>query len=70
VPKSSLQAHCSQCQKTVTAFFLSNPDGTVPSLDKGKDVRVMHPAAGGSHSWSLSEDDKANLRWAIAQGVV
>jgi hypothetical protein len=70
MPKSSVQAYCNFCRKTATAFFLSNPDGTVPSLAKGKDVRVMHPVDGGSHARSLSEDDKANLGWAIAQGSV
>ena len=58
----SFQAYCGKCKTTVTALPLLNDDDLKQALDSGGDVRVMHTASDGDHIWSLTKQDKENLR--------
>jgi len=63
---ASLQALCSICGKTVTAFSLVSDKEIKLLLDSNQEVVVRHVFADGSgnrleHRWSLGEETK-NLR--------
>jgi hypothetical protein len=63
---ASLQALCSICGKTVTAFSLVSDKEIKLLLDSNREVVVRHVFADGSgnrleHRWSLGEETK-NLR--------
>jgi len=63
---ASLQALCSICGKTVTAFSIVSDKEIKLLLDSNREVVVRHVFADGSgnrleHRWSLGEETK-NLR--------
>src|ERR1035437_2674863 len=63
---ASLQALCSICGKTVTAFTIVSDKEIKLLLDSNQEVVVRHVFADGSgnrldHRWSLGEETK-NLR--------
>jgi len=63
---ASLQALCSICGKTVTAFSIVSDKEIKLLLDSNQEVVVRHVFADGSgnrleHRWSLGEETK-NLR--------
>ncbi len=64
------EVHCNICNKTVTAFPVSNRADLILALEKGRDLRVMHTATEGDHIWSLDAQAMQNLRGAIEKGLV
>jgi hypothetical protein len=63
----SIRAYCPGCKKMVTALPMLNNSELKPALDRNADVRVMHIAPAGDHVWSLSNQEKENLRNTIAK---
>jgi hypothetical protein len=63
----SLRAYCPGCKKTVTALPMLGNSELKPALDRNADVRVMHITPRGDHIWSLSNQEKENLRNIITK---
>jgi hypothetical protein len=67
---ASLQAFCSICESTVTAFTILSDNNLKPLLDRNEEIMVLHifgDDAGNrlNHRWSLGAKEKANLRKLI-----
>jgi hypothetical protein len=67
---ASLQALCSICEKTVTAFTLLSDNELKVLLDRNEEIIVLHhfgDEAGNrqKHRWSLGDKEKQNLRKLI-----
>jgi hypothetical protein len=58
----SLRAYRPGCKKIVTALPMLDNSELKPALDSNADIRVMHIARGGDHIWSLTDQEKENLR--------
>jgi hypothetical protein len=63
----SLQAYCPGCERTVTALPMLDNSELKWALDRNADIRVMHITPTGDHIWSLSNQEKQNLRNTIAK---
>ena len=67
---ASLQALCSICEKTVTAFTVLSDKDLKPLLDRNEEIFVRHMSGDSSgnqlhHKWSLGDKEKQSLRKLI-----
>ena len=65
----TVQAYCPECRKTVSAQTLLDGDQLKLALSRNQEINVIHPATFPEridHCWMLSDQDKKNLRNAIA----
>jgi hypothetical protein len=66
----TFQAYCPHCEKKVTAHTLLSGKEPKAALDNNGEVEVMHTAENGDHAWRLNNQEKENLRNAIAKGLL
>ena len=66
----NFSARCDICKKTVTALLLLRREELPEAVDKKRVIRAMHTAPDGDHIWSLTDKEKADLRNALADGLV
>ena len=64
---ATAQAFCNICQSKVSADTILSDDALWRALDLGEDISVMHVFVGqddssADHIWSLSGQEKENLR--------
>jgi hypothetical protein len=66
----SFLADCPICNEKVSATTVLGRADLAKTLTEDADVRVIHMAAIGDHQWSLTKEQKANLRKRMAEGLV
>ena len=66
----TFEAHRPYCNKTVSASTTLDDSKVKRALETHSNVRVMHPTPNGEHVWGLDKIAKANLRKAIAKGLL
>lgn len=66
----TFQAYCPYCEKKVTAMPLLSRSELKSTLDGNGDVNAMHTAENGYHTWRLNNQEKENLRNALASGLL
>ena len=67
----NFRAFCPICKKTMQILLITERKELHTVLAENGDVKVMHPPSGeeGDHVWSLSDQDKSNLRNQLAKGL-
>lgn len=66
----SFLVDCPICNKNVSATTCLGRADLIEALAAGADVRAIHMADEGDHQWSLTKEQKANLRKHTAEGLV
>ncbi|MFY9741119.1 MAG: hypothetical protein WA252_07110 [Candidatus Sulfotelmatobacter sp.] len=68
----TFNAHCPHCEKDVTASTKLGRAALMEALAQDGDIRVIHLSVDGSgdHEWSLTRQQKHNLRNHIANGFI
>jgi N-acetylglutamate synthase/N-acetylornithine aminotransferase len=67
------QAFCNICQSKVSTDTLLTDDALRQALERDEDISVMHvfvdeDASSADHIWSLSSQEKENLRKYLSSG--
>jgi hypothetical protein len=72
MPPSSISflVDCPSCNKNVSATTVLGRADLIEALAAGADVRAIHMADVGDHQWSLTKEQKVNLRKRMAEGLV
>lgn len=63
-------ADCPICTRKVSASAILGRADLEEALARDADVRVIHMAELGDHQWSLTQEQKANLRKQMAEGLI
>jgi hypothetical protein len=71
IRRMTFEAYCPECEKTVTASPMLNPDAFWMALKSDADVEAMHvPGGKPDHRWKLNQYERKNLLRAHWEGLV